>query len=252
MMIRKLAAVAALATGLALGLAGAVGAQELKIGLKTEPSSLDPYYHNLGPNLQMSAHLFDQLVAQDDNQKLTPALATSWKPISDTEWEFNLRKGVKFSDGSDFTAEDVVFSVDRVAKVPNSPSPFTIYTKPIKEIKIIDPYKIVIVTNFPHPLLPNDLGSIYIMSKKAASGAAAEGKTTEQLNKGEGLVGTGPYKFVEWVRACTPAVHPDGARCFSANAAATSARSRSRSRSTSTSEFAAHRQGSSSFRGTRT
>jgi peptide/nickel transport system substrate-binding protein len=200
MMIRKFAAMAALATGLSMGLAGAAGAQELKIGLKTEPSSLDPYYHNLGPNLQMSAHIFDQLVAQDDNQKLIPALALNWKPISDTEWEFNLRKGVKFSDGSDFTAEDVVFSVDRVAKVPNSPSPFTIYTKPIKEIKVIDPHKIVIVTNVPHPLLPNDLGSIYIMSKKAASGSAAEGKTTEQLNKGEGLVGTGPYKFVEWVR----------------------------------------------------
>ncbi len=199
MMIRKIAAIAALATGLAFGM-GAAQAQELKIGLKTEPSSLDPFYHNLGPNLQISQHIFDALVEQDDNQKLVPGLAVSWKPISDTEWEFKLRKGVKFSDGSDFTAEDVVFSIDRVAKVPNSPSPFTIYTKAIKEIKVIDPYTIHMVTAFPHPLLPNDLGSINIMSKKAASGSAPEGKTTEQLNKGDGLVGTGPYKFVEWVR----------------------------------------------------
>src|SRR5476649_3037026 len=89
------------------------GAQELKIGLKTEPSSLDPQYHNLGPNNQIAAHIFDPLIAKDDKQLPIPALATSWKTISDTVWEFKLRPNVKFQDGSPFTAEDVVFTFER-------------------------------------------------------------------------------------------------------------------------------------------
>ena len=59
----------------------------------------------------------------------SPALALSWKTIGDTTWEFKLRPGVKFHDGSDFTAEDVVFTYERVPKVPNSPGPYTIYTR---------------------------------------------------------------------------------------------------------------------------
>lgn len=181
-------------------LSSAALAEELRIGLSAEPSALDPYYHNLGPNNQMAENIFDSLIMQDNEQRLQPSLALSWKPISDTEWEFKLRPGVKFHDGTPFTAEDVVFSIDRVGKVPNSPSPQTIFTKSIKEVKVIDPMTIRMVTTAPHPLLPNDMSVIRIMSKKAASGPAAEGKTTEQLSKGDGLVGTGPFKFVEWVR----------------------------------------------------
>src|SRR4051794_22996100 len=62
-------------------------AQELRIGLKTEPSSLDPQYHNLGPNNQIAQHLFDALIAKDAQQQPVPALALSWKAVGDTVWE---------------------------------------------------------------------------------------------------------------------------------------------------------------------
>ncbi|TXL70991.1 ABC transporter substrate-binding protein [Vineibacter terrae] len=191
------------ALALALSLAAAplpLAAQELKVGLSTEPSSLDPQYHNLSPNNQIALHLFEALVAQDPAQNLQPALAVSWKAIDDTTWEFKLREGVTFHDGSPFTAEDVVFTIDRAAKVPNAPSPFTQFTKQIVGIDVVDPMTVRLRTAAPAPLLPVDMTGIRIMSKKAASGPAPEGKTTEQLNRGEGLVGTGPFKFVEWSR----------------------------------------------------
>ena len=195
--IGKLATVLA-AAGAFTSLSAA--AQELKIGLKTEPSSLDPQYHALTPNLQMAAHIFDTLVMQDENLKPIPGLALSWKPISDTAWEFKLRPDVKFHDGSPFTAEDAVFTYERVPKVPNSPGPYTIYTRQMKSFEIVDPLTLRIHTTTPAPLLPLDLGSLPILSKKAASGPAPEGKTSAELNAGNGLVGTGPFKFVEWQR----------------------------------------------------
>ncbi|CAN5775816.1 ABC transporter substrate-binding protein [soil metagenome] len=175
-------------------------AQELKIGLKTEPSSLDPQYHALNPNLQAAFHVFDTLVMQDENLKPQPGLAVSWKPISDTVWEFKLRPGVKFHDGSDVTAEDVVFTLQRPPKVPNSPGPYTVYTRQMKSFEIVDPLTIRIHTDGPAPLLPLNLAALPIMSHTAAAGPAPEGKTSAELNAGNGLVGTGPFKFVEWQR----------------------------------------------------
>jgi len=175
-------------------------AQELRIGLKTEPSSLDPQYHNLGPNNQIALHIFDPLVAKDDKQLPIPGLATSWKAIGDTVWEFKLRDGVKFQDGSPFTAEDVVFTFERAAKVPNSPSPFTLITRQMTQLEIVDPLTLRIHTAAAAPLLPLDLSGLPILSHIAAAGAAPEGKTTAELNRGEGLVGTGPFKFAEWQR----------------------------------------------------
>jgi peptide/nickel transport system substrate-binding protein len=183
----------------AIALWGAVAAfgasaQELKVGLGTEPTSIDPMYHNLDPNNQIARHIFDTLVDQDEKQHLVPGLATSWKIVGDNTWEFKLREGVKFHDGSPFTAEDVAFSIERAAKVPNSPSAFTIYTKAAKQVEIVDPHTVRIKTDGPYPLLANDLSNVRIQSKKAA-----EGKSTEDFNKGTAAIGTGPFKFVEWV-----------------------------------------------------
>jgi peptide/nickel transport system substrate-binding protein len=169
-------------------------AQELKIGVGAEATSIDPMYHNLDPNNQIARHIFDTLVDQDEKQHLVPGLATSWKIVGDNTWEFKLREGVKFHDGTPFTADDVVFSIQRAEKVPNSPSAFTIYTKAAKEVQAVDPLTVRIKTDGPYPLLPNDLSNVRIQSKKAA-----DGKSTEDFNKGTAAIGTGPFKFVEWV-----------------------------------------------------
>lgn len=191
---------AASAMVLAILVSGGAAAQELKIGLKTEPSSLDLQYHNLAPNNQIALHLFDPLVAKDEKQLPIPGLALSWKTAGDTVWEFKLRPNVKFHSGAAFTAEDVVFTYERAAKVPNSPSPFTLITRQMTRFEIVDALTLRIHTKEAAPLLPLDLSGLPILSRTAAAGGAPEGKTTAEFNRGEGLIGTGPFKFVEWQR----------------------------------------------------
>ena len=125
----------------------------------------------------------------------SPALALSWRPIDDNTWEFRLRPGVRFHDGSDFSADDVKFSIERPATVKNSPGAFTIYTRAIKSIEIVDPLTIRLRTEGPYPLIPTDLSSLAIVSAKAAANAG-----TEDFNSGKAAVGTGPFKFTRWAR----------------------------------------------------
>lgn len=184
----------------ALALLGALAVQplwaaDLKIALSADVSSLDPQYLNIAPNVAFSSHIFDALVNVDANGKLVPGLATSWRAIDATTWEFKLRQDVKFHDGSKFTAEDVVFSLDRPAKLTNSPGPYTAYTKQIVAKKIVDPYTVRLSTATPYGPLALDVSAIFIVSKKAAEKAS-----TEDFNSGKALIGTGPYKFVSFKR----------------------------------------------------
>jgi len=167
---------------------------ELTIGFKSEPSSMDPHYHNLTPNNMVANYTFDKLVKQDHKQNLKPGLAVSWKPISDLTWELKLRKGVKFHDGSPFSAKDVKFTLERGANVPNSPSSFGRYMKHIIKIEIVDDYTIRFSTADPFPLMATYLSTFTIISKKHGEGAA-----TKDYNSGKAMVGTGPFKFVEWI-----------------------------------------------------
>ncbi|ODT65334.1 MAG: peptide ABC transporter substrate-binding protein [Pelagibacterium sp. SCN 63-23] len=175
-----------------------LSAADLVIGIKSEPSSLDPQFHVLATNMQVAFTMFEPLVMMDANAVPQPSLAESWENVSPTEWVFKLREGVTFSDGSAFTAEDVVFTFDRVAKVPNSPTSFTLFTRQIEKVEALDEHTVKLTTFEPYPLLIGDITSIAILSKNAASGAAPEGKTTTELNAGDGLVGTGPFTFVSW------------------------------------------------------
>ncbi len=168
-------------------------ATDLVIGTRAEPS-IDPHFLYLATNIAYSAHIYGKLVRADENMQAIPDLAESWKTLDDTTWEFKLRKGVKFHDGSEFTAEDVVFSLERIPKVPNNPNPYTGRIRSIASWEVLDPYTIRIKTKKPDPLLPANLTRAVIVSKKAAQGA-----TTADFASGKAAIGTGPYKFVEFV-----------------------------------------------------
>jgi peptide/nickel transport system substrate-binding protein len=170
-----------------------VNARDISIGLQAAITSMDPHYHNVGPNNSTLRHVFEPLIQQDENQKFTPGLALSWKTLDDLTWEFKLRKNVRFHDGSPFTAEDVAFTLKRVPNVPNSPSSFATFTKAIVDVKIVDPHTIVFKTASPHVLLPSDLSAVLIVSK-----LHGEKTATEDYNSGKATIGTGPYKFVEY------------------------------------------------------
>jgi peptide/nickel transport system substrate-binding protein len=167
-------------------------AQDLSIGLSAAITSMDPHFHNLSPNNNVMEHLYETLVAKDGSYRLRPGLAESWRNVDDLTWEFRLRKGVRFHDGSEFTAADVVASLNRAPNVPKSPSSFGIYTRQIAEVQVVDPFTIRVRTKTPYPLLPNDLSTIYIISAKH------EKATTEDFNAGRAINGTGPWRFVKW------------------------------------------------------
>jgi peptide/nickel transport system substrate-binding protein len=182
------------AAGLSIAAPLSVSAQELKMALSAEPSAMDPHFHNLTPNNALTSHVYDRLVHFDSKQSLVPGLAVSWKVIDNLTWEFKLRTGVKFHDGSPFTADDVLFSMERAPNVENSPGSFALYVRG-KTFTKVDDHTVRVTTKAPYPLMPNDMATIAIISKKAATGAK-----TEDFNSGKAAIGTGPFKFSEFVK----------------------------------------------------
>jgi len=191
--MRRFKSVTGFVAALVMAFAGSVSASELTIGLASEPTAMDPHFHNLTPNNSLLSHLFNALVLQDEKQTLVPGLAVSWRAIDDTTWEFKLRQGVKFHDGSPFTADDVIFTFARAPDVEGSPSSFGTYTKG-KEVVKVDDHTIHIKTARPYPLMPNDVSTIMIISEENGQGAK-----TADYNSGKAAVGTGPFKFVQYV-----------------------------------------------------
>ncbi|WP_372622217.1 ABC transporter substrate-binding protein [Falsiroseomonas sp.] len=157
-------------------------------------SSMDPHFHALTPNGAVAQHIFDRLVHHDENFRPYPALAESWRPVTETTWEFKLRRGVNWHDGSPFTADDVVFTFERVPQVRNSPSNFTIYTRPIQRLEVVDSHTIRMHTAAPNPLVPTLMGGLTLISRKHAQGAE-----TADFNSGKATVGTGPYRMVSYM-----------------------------------------------------
>ncbi len=185
-------------------------AATLTVGTSAEPSALDPHYHNLGPNTRARKHVFESLVSMDAKMRLQPELAERWRAVDETTWEFTLRKGVKFHDGTEFTAQDFVYTVCRIPNVANSPSSFTVYTKGIAGIEAPDPYTLIIKTAKPYPLLPVELSTFGIISAKAAGGEAVtfdkagckadSWPTTQAFNDGSLMIGTGPFKHKSYTK----------------------------------------------------
>ena len=175
-------------------LAAPAGAETLRIGVPSDPSSIDPHFQDLAPNGNIARHVFDALVATSARAEMQPGLALSWTLTADpTVWEIKLRQGVRFHDGSPFTAEDAAFSLRRATVVPNAPATVGRYVRDLVDIAIIAPDTLRIRTAEPQPALPNNLSNIPIVP--ARIGLAAEPR---DFNNGKHAIGTGPYRFVAW------------------------------------------------------
>jgi peptide/nickel transport system substrate-binding protein len=171
----------------------AAHAAELRIGLAADVTSMDPHFLNLQPNVNIGWHVFDALTHVDEDARLVPGLAASWRALDATTWEFKLRRGVRFHDGSELTAEDVVFSIERTLQVPNGQ--FGTFTRRIVAKETPDPYTLRLKTAAPYAMVPYDLNSVFIVSKKAATGARPE-----DFDSGKAMIGTGPYRFARFAR----------------------------------------------------
>jgi len=169
-------------------------AADLSIGVASETTSIDPHYQDLGPNNEIRGHIFDGLTERGPNQEILPALAESWAPTADPSvWEFKLRKGVVFHDGSPFTAADVVFSITRAPNVPGAPSTFARLLREVEGAEAVDDHTVRIRTKGPFALLPNNLTSIGIVSARIGKDA-----TPVSFNEGKSAIGTGPYRYVSF------------------------------------------------------
>ena len=182
-----------LALCVALGGADA-SAADLKIGVASEVTTLDPQFYHLTSNTEIHKGIYSGLVTQDADMKVVPDLAVSWRTLDDTHWEFRLRPGVIFHDGTPLTADDVVFTYERARSVPNSPGSFLQYLKHVTKTTAADPLTVVVETDGPDPILLNELQNVWIVSRKNGAGA-----TTADYNSGKAAIGTGPYRLAEWV-----------------------------------------------------
>ena len=185
----------AVAVGLVTGRAATAqpATPALTIAVSAPVTSMDPHYHNLTPNLALARHVFGGLTDTDDRAKVVPGLAESWRLGDERTGEFKLRADARFHDGTPFTAEDVAFTLDRVPKVPNSPASYSIYTRAVTGVEVVDPHTVRLRTDAVYPLLPNDLSQIMMLSRTVHAGAA-----TEDFNSGKAAIGTGPYKLVSY------------------------------------------------------
>jgi peptide/nickel transport system substrate-binding protein len=163
-------------------------ARTLRIGITVAPSSLDPHFQNASQNNSALRHIYDTLVTELGQAELQPCLAESWRQLDPLTWEFVLRRGVTFSDGTPFTADDVLFSFARVPTIPNSPALYTPYVKVITGSEAVDDHTLRFKTASPYPFLPRDLAWVQILSRRLHGQA-----TTADFNAMHAAIGTGPY-----------------------------------------------------------
>jgi len=188
-----------LAVAALLASTAAVSAETLKWARAGDALTLDPHSQNEGPSHTMRHQMYEPLIIRDTSGAFVPTLATDWAPSADypNVWVFNLRKGVKFHDGADFTAEDVVFSFER-AKQPNSDMKELIGS--IVEVRAVDDHTVEIETSGPNPILPSNLTNLFMMDKDWT-----EANNTVNVQDFEGgeitfattnVNGTGAYRLV--------------------------------------------------------
>src|SRR5256886_468178 len=175
--------------------AAAASAQpaHLVISQPAEATTMDPGRSTQVLTVNYFVNLYDTLTRWDTSVRLRPGLAASWKNVNETTWEFTLRQGVKFHDGAPLTAEDVKATLERnlqPGKTVVQPGFAT-----IEAVQIVNPTTIRIVTKKPDPLL------LVRVAQMGAQILPARLTTDDGMKElARRPVGTGAYKFVEWVK----------------------------------------------------
>ncbi len=176
--------------------AAGASAETLRWARAGDSLTLDPHAQNEGPTHTLAHQIYEPLIIRDHSGAFQAALATDWAPKEGDPnvWVFNLRQGVTYHDGSDFTAEDVVFSINR-AQSENSAMKELLTS--ITEVRAVDDHTVEFVTNGPNPILPANLTNLFMMDKTwtEANGATkvqdiAGGETTFASANTNG---TGPF-----------------------------------------------------------
>jgi len=188
---------------LAAGLIAALAVGTAPLSAKTfrwandgDVISMDPYARQETTLLSFMGNIYEPLIQRDKQLQLTPALATEWSQPAPDVWRFKLRQGVKFHDGTPFTADDVVFSFERAR---TSQIAATLATA--KAIRKVDDFTVEIVTNGPDPIFPQEMTNWYMMSKVWAEKNKAE-KMAEPTKSEDNYAvrnanGTGPFILKE-------------------------------------------------------
>jgi len=206
-MRRLMKLIAATAIGVACATAGA---QTLKWAAQNDILTFDPHSQNHATTNTMVMHVYEGLTRYGKNREIEPALATSWQQVTPTQWRFNLRKNVKFQDGTPFTADDVIFSFERIKQPQGT---MQIYVVGIKEIKKVDDHTVDLMLEAPQPILLRNIIDFRIMSKAWAAQHKSEKvqdyKAREDTYASRNANGTGPYILKEWA--------PDQRIVFTAN-----------------------------------
>ena len=186
-----------LALAVASGLIGTVtcgGAAELRVGFTTDPLTLDPANHRSRETENIIRNIYDGVLTRDSKMTIEPELAESYKQIDPTTWEFKIRQGVKFHDGSTLTAADVKFTFDRLINegaMDGQTSPRKSLLGPVKEVQLVDDSTVRFILTDPWPILPAMLPFQEVVSKSFVEKSGPGGLATAED-------GTGPFKLVDW------------------------------------------------------
>src|SRR5580765_668050 len=185
--------------GLVLFAAVPVGAVQLRWAAQNDILTLDPHSQNHATTNSILQHTYEGLTRYTKTFGVEPCLATGWKELSATHWRFNLRQGVKFHDGSPFTADDVVFSFSRILQPQGT---MQIYVAGVAEVKKVDDYTVDFVLSGPNPVLLRNLVDFRIMSKawaeKNRSQNVQDYAKKEESYASRNANGTGPYMIRSW------------------------------------------------------
>ena len=181
----------------ALVLAGASPAQTLRWASQGDALTMDPQSQNEGLNNALNGQVYERLTRRNRQLDIVPALATSWTQVAPLAWRFRLRAGVKFHDGTPFTADDVVFSVNR-AKSPVST--FSVYANALGTPVAVDPLTVEFRLDRVNPIFLQHLDSIPVMSRawseKHRVTRPLDFKNKEESHASFHANGTGPYVLV--------------------------------------------------------